>query len=180
MIGFWKTNQIVTLGLFHCIGPSNGYTHTLHIHSAITRLVNWSAFLWTSFADPVNSLLRQWDPWRALHGRHGSEIHPSDSKMSLRPSKHGWVYGWYFLDSYLFQAVLAEGLTHLWLPTLPSTHPTAHCHFLVAQYCRCLSLIPWWCWYPHRTIVTSPTDRYAHMIHEWHKLYFYFTTYLVF
>ena len=43
--GFWKTDQIVTLGLFHFIGPANGYTCTLHIHSAITRLVDWSAFL---------------------------------------------------------------------------------------------------------------------------------------
>ena len=36
--GFWKTDQIVTLGLFHFIGPANGYTCTLHIHGAITRL----------------------------------------------------------------------------------------------------------------------------------------------
>ena len=38
VIGFWKTDQIVTLGLFHFIGRANGYTCTLHIHSAITRL----------------------------------------------------------------------------------------------------------------------------------------------
>ena len=36
--GFWNTKQIVTLGLFHFTGPANGYTHTLPIHSAITRL----------------------------------------------------------------------------------------------------------------------------------------------
>ena len=36
--GFWKTNQIVTLGLFRFIDPANGYTHTLPIHSVITRL----------------------------------------------------------------------------------------------------------------------------------------------
>ena len=35
---FWKTDHIVTLGLFHFIGPTNGYTRTLHIHSAIIRL----------------------------------------------------------------------------------------------------------------------------------------------
>ena len=28
---FWKTDQIVTLGLFHLIGPANSYTHTLSI-----------------------------------------------------------------------------------------------------------------------------------------------------
>ena len=43
--GFWKIDQIVTLGLSHFIGPSNGYTHTLHVHSAITKLGDWSAFL---------------------------------------------------------------------------------------------------------------------------------------
>ena len=35
--GFWKTDQIVTLGralgLFHFIGPTNGYTRTLYTHS---------------------------------------------------------------------------------------------------------------------------------------------------
>ena len=36
--GFWKTDRIVTLGLFHFIGPANGYTHTLHIRTAIIRL----------------------------------------------------------------------------------------------------------------------------------------------
>ena len=36
--GFWKTDQIVTLGLLHFTGPTNGYTHTLHIHSASIRL----------------------------------------------------------------------------------------------------------------------------------------------
>ena len=38
--GFWKTNQIITLGLFHFIGPANAYTllHYMHIHSAINRL----------------------------------------------------------------------------------------------------------------------------------------------
>ena len=35
-----ETDQIVTLGLFHFIGPTNGYTHALHmyIHSASIRL----------------------------------------------------------------------------------------------------------------------------------------------
>ena len=36
--GFWKTDQIVTLVLFHFIGPTNGYTRTPHIHSASIRL----------------------------------------------------------------------------------------------------------------------------------------------
>ena len=38
LTGFWKTDRIVTLGLFHFIGPANGYTCTLHIHSTIIRL----------------------------------------------------------------------------------------------------------------------------------------------
>ena len=44
--GFWKTDQIVTLGQFHFIGAANGYTCALHIHSAIIPgLVDWSAFV---------------------------------------------------------------------------------------------------------------------------------------
>ena len=74
--GFWKTNWIVTLGLFHFIGPADGYTCTLHIHSVITRLGWLVCFSRGTFADPVNSRLRQWDPWRALYGRHWSKIHP--------------------------------------------------------------------------------------------------------
>ena len=30
--GYWKTDQIVTLGLFHFIGPADSYTHTLPMH----------------------------------------------------------------------------------------------------------------------------------------------------
>ena len=58
--GFWfcKTDWIVTLGLSHFIGPANGYTCTLHIQSAITR-VGWLVCLSrTSFADTVYSWLR--------------------------------------------------------------------------------------------------------------------------
>ena len=53
----------------------------------------------TSYEELPPALLRQWDPLRALHGRYGSEIHHSDSKMSLRPSMHIWGYGWHILDS---------------------------------------------------------------------------------
>ena len=52
---FWKTDQIVTLGLFHFIGPAKGHTSTLHIHNAITRLGGLVCFSRASFADPVNS-----------------------------------------------------------------------------------------------------------------------------
>ena len=45
------------------------YTYTV----PLPGLIDWSAFLEQVFADPVNSQLRQWDPWRALHGRHRSE-----------------------------------------------------------------------------------------------------------
>ena len=55
MTGLWRTDRIVTLGLFHFIGPANGYTCTLHIHSEITRLGGLVCFSRASFADPVNS-----------------------------------------------------------------------------------------------------------------------------
>ena len=96
--GFWKTDQIVILGLFHFIGPANGHTRILHIHSAITRLGGLVCFSRVSFADHVNSWLRQWDPWGALHGRHGFEIHPSVGETSPTPFKHVWAYGWHFWD----------------------------------------------------------------------------------
>ena len=81
--GYWKTDWIVTLGLFHFICPANSYTCTLHIHSAITGLGWLVCFSRVSFADPVNAWQRQWDPWRALHERDGSEIHFSDGEMSI-------------------------------------------------------------------------------------------------
>ena len=84
---FWKTDWIVTLGLFHFIGPADGYTCTLHIHSAITRLGWLVCFSRVSFADPVNSWLRQWDPWRVLHGRHECEVHPSNRETSINAIK---------------------------------------------------------------------------------------------
>ena len=43
--GFWRTDQIVTLSLFHFIGPANSYTYTLPIHSSIAGLADWSTFL---------------------------------------------------------------------------------------------------------------------------------------
>ena len=97
--GFWKTDRNVTLGLFHFIGPANGYTHTLHIHTAIIRLGWLVCFSRVTFADPVNSWLEQWDPWRALHGRHGCEIHPRDAETSITPFKRVWAYDWLFWDS---------------------------------------------------------------------------------
>ena len=81
--GFWKADRIVTLGLFHFIGLTNGYTCTLHIHSAITRFDWLICFSRASFANPVNSWLRQWDPWRVLYGRHGCEIYPSNRETSI-------------------------------------------------------------------------------------------------
>ena len=105
-----------TIGLFQFIGPANGYTHTLRIHSAITNLGYLVCFSRVSFANSTNSQLRQWDPWRALHGRHGSEIHPSNRETTFGPFEHN---GWHFCNSQLVQTVIMEGLTWLQLPTLP-------------------------------------------------------------
>ena len=116
--GFWKTDWIVTLD-----SRANGYTCTLHIHIAITR-VGWLVyFSRANFADPVNSWVNS---WRALHGRDGSEIQPSDREMSLMPSKDVWAYGWHFWDSWLVQTALMKSLTCLWLPTHPPAPPTSY------------------------------------------------------
>ena len=53
--GFWKTDRILTLGLFHFTGTANGYTCTLHIHSANTSLGGLICFSRASFANSVNS-----------------------------------------------------------------------------------------------------------------------------
>ena len=134
MTGFWKTDRIVTLGLFHFIGPTNGYICTLYIHSAITRLGWLVCFSKANLADPVNSWLIQWDPWGVLHGRHGSEIQPSDGETSLTPFKHVhvWAYCWHFWDPWLAQTVPTEGISYLWLSThllhlpFPSCPPTPY------------------------------------------------------
>ena len=47
-------------------------------------LTDWSVFQ-SKFSDHVNSQLRQQDPWRVLHARHGSEINSSGSETSLDP-----------------------------------------------------------------------------------------------
>ena len=88
--GFWITYRIVTLGLFHFIGPANGYTCTLHIHSAITRLGGLVCFSRVSFVDPVNSLLRQWDPWGCYMEGMGLKFTPL---MGRRLLHHSSMFG---------------------------------------------------------------------------------------
>ena len=48
MIGFWKSNQNVTLGLFHYIAPANSHTHILATHALLhyqAYVADWSAIL---------------------------------------------------------------------------------------------------------------------------------------
>ena len=86
MTKFWKTNRNITLGQLHFIGPADSHTHTLSMHCCNTRLSCLVCFSRADFVNHVKSRLRQWDPWRALDGRYGSDIYPCVSKMSLRPS----------------------------------------------------------------------------------------------
>ena len=59
----------------------------------MSGLADWSALLELhGFADHMKSRLRQWGPWRALDGRHGSDIHSCVGEMSLRPSRLVWAY----------------------------------------------------------------------------------------
>ena len=87
----WPNCHTRPIPLFFLAQLMATLVRTLHIHSGITRLGWLVCFSRASFADPVNSQLRQWDPWRVLHGRHGSEIHPSDREMSLTPFNHAWT-----------------------------------------------------------------------------------------
>ena len=85
--GYWKTDQNITLGQLHFLGPANSHTHTLSMHCCNTRLSCLVCFPRVDFADHVKSRLRQWDSWRALDGRYGSDIHPCVSEMSHRLSR---------------------------------------------------------------------------------------------
>ena len=84
MTGYWKTDHNVTLGQLHFIGPANSHTHALSMHCCITGLSWLVCFSRAGFADRVKSRLRQWDPWRALDGRCGSDIHPCVGETSLK------------------------------------------------------------------------------------------------
>ena len=97
--GFWKTDRNVTLGQLHFLGPAISHTHTLSMHCCNTKLSCLVCFSRVDFADNVKPRLRQWDPWRALDGRYGSDIHPCVSETSIRPSRLVKAYEWYFLDS---------------------------------------------------------------------------------
>ena len=56
----WKTDQNVTLGLFHFIAPADSYTYMPPVHSGITQLSWLICFSRGSFANHVKSWLRQW------------------------------------------------------------------------------------------------------------------------
>ena len=85
--GFWKTDRNVTPGQLLFIGPANSHTYTLSMHCWNTRLSYLVCFSRADFADHVKSRLRQWDPWRALDGRYGSDIHRCVNETSHRPSR---------------------------------------------------------------------------------------------
>ena len=82
--GYWKTDHVRTFGQLLFIGPANSQTHTLPVHHCINGLSWLVYFSRPGFADHVKSRLRQWDPWRALDGRYGSDIHPCVSETSLK------------------------------------------------------------------------------------------------
>ena len=84
MTGYWKTDHNVTLGQLHFISPANSHTHALSMHCCITGLSWLVCFSRAGFADRVKSRLRQWDPWRTLDGRYGSDIHPCVGETSLK------------------------------------------------------------------------------------------------
>ena len=79
-----ENDHNVTLGQLHFIGPANSHTHALSMHCCITGLSWLVCFSRAGFANHVNSRLRQWDPWRALDGRYGSDIHPCFGETSLK------------------------------------------------------------------------------------------------
>ena len=104
----WKPTEM-SLGLFHFIGPAGRHTYTLPVHCCITRL-SWlvcSGFSRAGFADHVKSWLRQWGSWRALDGRHRSDIHPCVSEVSfnaLQACLSLWLASSFWTHSYSKQS----------------------------------------------------------------------------
>ena len=82
--GYWKTDHNVTLDQLHFIGPANSHTHALSVHWCIIGLGWLVCFSRAGFVDRVKLWLRQWDPWRALDGRNGSDIHPCCCETPLK------------------------------------------------------------------------------------------------
>ena len=82
--GYWKTDHNVTLGQLHFISPANSHTHALSMQCCITGLSWLVCFSRAGFANHVKPGLRQWDPWRALDGRYGSDIHPWVGETSFK------------------------------------------------------------------------------------------------
>ena len=92
--GFWKTDQNVTLYRpipFYWSSWIATLIHYLFI-VGVTGLSWLVCFSRVNFSDRVKSWLRWWGPWRALHGRHGSEIDPSGSQISLSPGFQELLY----------------------------------------------------------------------------------------
>ena len=81
---YCKTDHVRTFGQLLFIGPANSHTHTLPVHCCINGLSWLVCFSRHGFADRVKSRLRQWDPWRALDGRYGYDIHPCVGETSLK------------------------------------------------------------------------------------------------
>ena len=134
MTGFWKTNRNVTLSQLHFLVPANSYTHTLSMHHCKTRLSCLVCFFRADFADHVKPRRRQWDPWRAIDGRYGSDIHPCVSETSHRPSRLVKAYDKHFLDSYIATPNSSIGWCphppppphHPITPSPPSSPPTPY------------------------------------------------------
>ena len=127
MSRFWKTDQTVTLGLFHSIGPANAYTYTLST-VLLPGLSDWSAFLRQVFPTP---LIHNWD--NRTHGRHCLKFTPLIVRHSL---VHICVYCWYILDSNSPNSIIGgfnpPPAAH---PLLLPTHPFM-CHLWYYSGCE--------------------------------------------
>ena len=135
MTGYWKTNHNVTLGQLHFIGLANSHTHTLPVQCCINGLSWLVCFSRAGFANHAKSQLRQWDPWRALDGRYGSDIHPPVSETSLK-ALQSCLSLWLTLLGLIdapnspIERYKLPPASHP-LPPLPPTHPPPPTHSLI-------------------------------------------------
>ena len=56
----------------------------IHYQCTVALMGLLVCFSRAGFADHVKLRLRQWDPWRVLDGRYGSDIHPCVGETSLK------------------------------------------------------------------------------------------------
>ena len=99
----------------------------IHYQCTVALMGLLVCFSRAGFADHVKLRLRQWDPWRVLDGRYGSDIHPCVGETSLKAlqsclglrMKHFWTHSYSkqsYWKIYHIRGIIGE--SNIWRFTL--------------------------------------------------------------